>query len=62
MKKFLEIYLGLFIALPLVFCIAVYAIGCFMTWSILEVNIEWGIVRLYMVMTFIVSIFLAVDE
>ena len=62
MKKFLEIYLGLFIALPLAFCIVVYAIGCFMTWSILEVNIEWPIVRLYMVMTLIVSFFMSLDQ
>ena len=62
MKKFLEIYLGFFIALPLALCIVVYAIGCFMTWSILEVNIEWPIVRLHMVMTLIVSIFLVADE
>ena len=62
MKKFLEIYLGFFIALPLALCIVLYAIGCFMTWSIIEVNIEWPIVRLYMVMTLIVSFFMAVDE
>ena len=62
MKKFLEIYLGFFIALPLALCIVLYAIGCFMTWSILEVNIEWPIVRLYMVMTLIVSFFMAADE
>ena len=62
MKKFLEIYLGFFIALPVVLCIAVYLIGCFMTWSIIEVNIEWAYVRLYMVIAFIVSIFLAADE
>lgn len=62
MKKFLEIYLGFFIALPLAFCIVLYAIGCFMTWSILEPNIEWPIVRVYMVIALIVSIFLAADE
>jgi hypothetical protein len=62
MKKFLEIYLGFFIALPLALCIVLYAVGCFMTWSILEVNIEWPIVRLYMVMTLIVSFFMAADE
>jgi hypothetical protein len=66
MKKFLEIYLGFFIALPLALCIVLYAIGCFMTWSILEPNIEWTIewayVRLYMVIALIVSIFLAADE
>ncbi len=62
MKKFLEIYLGFFIALPLAFCIVIYLIGCFMTWSILEPNIEWPIVRLYMVIVLIVSFFMAVDE
>ena len=62
MKKFLEIYLGFFIALPLALCIVLYAIGCFMTWSIIEPNIEWPIIRMYMVIAFIVSIFLAADE
>lgn len=62
MIKFLEIYLGLFIALPLAFCTVVYLIGCFISWSILEVDIQWPIVRMYMVIAFIVSIFLAADE
>jgi hypothetical protein len=61
MKKFLEIYLGFFIALPLALCIVLYAIGCFMTWSI-QVNIEWPIVRLYMVIALIVSFFMSMDE
>jgi len=62
MKKFLEIYLGFFIALPLVFCIIIYLIACFMTWSIIQPDIEWPIVRLYMVIAFVVSIFIAADE
>lgn len=62
MKKFLEIYLGFFIALPLALCIILYLIGCFMSWSILEVNVEWPIVRMYVVIAFIISIFLAADE
>jgi hypothetical protein len=62
MKKFLEIYLGFFIALPLALCIVLYAIGCFMTWSILEPNIEWAYVRLYMVMALIVSFVMSMDE
>lgn len=62
MKKFLTIYLGFFTALPIVFCIAVYLIGCFISWSILSVNMEWGIVRVYMVMSLIVSMFLAADD
>ena len=62
MKKFLEIYLGFFIALPLAFCIVVYAIGCFMTWGIIEVDIQWPIVRVYVIIALIVSIFLAADE
>ena len=62
MKKFLEIYLGFFIALPLIFCIIIYLIGCFMTWSIIQLDIEWPYVRLYIVIAFIVSIFIAADE
>ena len=62
MKKFLEIYLGFFVALPLAFCILLYLVGCFISWSVLEVNVEWPIVRVYMVIAFIVSIFLAADE
>jgi len=62
MKKFLEIYLGFFIGIPLAFCIVIYLIGCFISWSILEVDIQWPIVRVYMVIAFIVSIFLAADK
>lgn len=62
MKKFLEIYLGFFTALPLVFCTVIYLVGCFISWSILEVDIQWPIVRMYMVIAFIASIFLAADE
>lgn len=62
MKKFLEIYLGFFTALPLAFCIILYLIGCFISWSILEVNVEWPIVRVYMVIAFVVSLFMAMDE
>jgi hypothetical protein len=62
MKKFLEIYLGFFITLPLALCIVLYVIGCFMTWSILEPDIEWVYIRLYIIIAFIISIFLAADE
>jgi len=62
MKKFLEIYLGFCIALPLAFCIVVYALGCFISWSILEVDIQWPIVRVYVIMALIVSIFFAANE
>jgi len=62
MKKFLTLFLGFFIALPLAFCIVIYLIGCFISWSILEVDIQWPIVRVYMVIAFIVSIFLAADK
>lgn len=61
MKKFLEIYLGFFIALPIVFCIVIYLIGCFVTWSIIQPDIEWPIVRLYMVIALVVSFFMVVD-
>jgi hypothetical protein len=62
MKKFLEIYLGFFIALPIVFCIIVYLIGCFISWSIISVNIHWGIVRVYICLAIIITLFLANDE
>ena len=62
MKKFLEIYLGFFISLPIVFCIVIYLIGCFVTWSIIQPDIEWPIVRLYMVIALIVSFFMSMDE
>ncbi len=62
MKKFLTIYLGFFLGLPVVFCITVYLTGCFMTWSILEVNIYWGIVRAYVLFALIPSFFLSLDE
>lgn len=62
MKKFLEIYVGFFLILPLAFCMLLYLAGCFITWSILQPGIEWNIVRLYMIIAFIVSIFLNADE
>ena len=62
MKKFLQIYLGFFLGLPLVFCITIYLTGCFMTWSILPINMEWGIVRLYMVLSAIPAGFLSIDN
>ena len=62
MKKFLEIYLGFFIALPLVFCIVAYLIGCFATWSIIEVPIDWFFIRAYMIMALVVSFFISIDK
>ena len=62
MKKFLEIYLGFFITLPAVFFTVLYAIVCFISWSIVEVNIEWAYVRLYTVLAAIVAFFIAADE
>jgi hypothetical protein len=62
MKKFLTIYLGFFLGLPIVFCITVYLTGCFMTWSILPINMEWGIVRVYVLFALVPSFFLSLDE
>lgn len=62
MKKFLAIYLGAFLGLPLAFCMVIYLVGCFIAWRILPVDIQWGVVRGYMIITFIPSIFLAADE
>jgi len=33
-----------------------------MTWSILPINMEWGIVRLYMVLSAIPAGFLSIDN
>jgi hypothetical protein len=62
MKKFLDIYLGFFIALPIAFCIVIYLIGCFMTWSIIEVPIDWFFIRAYMIMALVMSFFMSIDE
>jgi hypothetical protein len=66
MKKFLEIYLriylGFFITLPAVFFTVLYIVGCFISWSILEPDIEWSYVRLYMVIALIVAFFMSMDE
>jgi hypothetical protein len=62
MKKFIEIYFGLFITLPLLFCIVVYMLACFVTWSIVELDIHWSIIRIYLMIGLIVSFFMAADE
>jgi hypothetical protein len=62
MKKFLQIYGGIFLALPIAFCVVLYSIGCFVTWSIPPVNIEWGIVRVYMIFSLIFALFLTLDK
>ena len=62
MKKFLQIYGGIFLALPIAFCVVLYSIGCFVTWSIPPVNIEWGVVRVYMLVSAFVSVFLSLDK
>jgi hypothetical protein len=62
MKKFLTIFLGAFIILPIAFCVVVYSLGCFVTWSILEVDIEWGFLRVYMIFSLIFALFLTLDK
>ena len=62
MKKFLTIYLGFFLGLPLVFCITIYLTGCFVSWSILEVDIQWGVVRVYMIFSAVFALFLSLDK
>jgi hypothetical protein len=62
MKKFLKIYLGGFIALPLVACILVYLLRCFVSWSIIQEDIDWLIVRFYLVLAAIPSFFLSLDK
>jgi len=62
MKKFLQIYLGFFIILPVVFCLLVYSLGCFMSWSILVIDIQWWVVRGYILLASIFAFFLSIDE
>lgn len=62
MKKFLQIYLGMFILMPLALCAVVYLVGCFISWSILEVDIQWEIVRIYVILSAIIAFFLTIDE
>jgi len=61
MKKFLAL-LAFFIGIPLALCIVLYSAGCFISWSIPKVDIVWPIVRLYVVVAAIISIFLAADK
>jgi hypothetical protein len=61
-KKFLQICLVFFIAFPIAFCIIIYAIGCWISWDILTVNIDWVIVRIYLIVSCVVSIFLTFDK
>ncbi len=62
MKKFLEIYLGVFLGLPIAFCMVIYLVGCFVSWSILEVNIQWGVVRGYMLLSVPFAFLLSIDN
>ena len=62
MKKFITIYGGLFIALPITFCVVTYLVVCFITWSIPPVNIEWAVVRVYMLFSTVFAFFLSIDK
>ena len=62
MKKFLTLFLGFFIALPLAFCIVIYLLGCFISWSILPVHVEWAVIRVYVVIAFVLSFFISLDK
>jgi len=62
MKDFLQIYLAFFIALPLALVAVVYLLGCFVSWSILEVNIQWGVVRAYMIISAVFAFLLSIDK
>ena len=61
-KKFLQIYLVFFILFPITICIIIHAIGCWISWDILTVNIDWVIVRIYLIVSCVVSIFLTFDK
>ena len=62
MIKFLQIYLGFFIILPVAICLLVYSLGCFLSWSILVVDIQWWVVRLFLILSIIFAFFLSIDE
>jgi len=62
MKKFLTLYLGYFIGLPLAFCIVIYSIACFISWNILPVHVEWVFVRFYILGVTIISIVITLDK
>jgi hypothetical protein len=62
MIKFLQIYLGFFVILPVAFCLVVYSLGCFLSWSILVVDIQWWVVRLFLILSIIFALFLSIDE
>ena len=62
MKRFLETYLAFFIVLPLLFCIMLYLICCFASWSIIELNIDWRLIRLYLSIAFVCTFLMTVDE
>ena len=62
MKKFLTLFLGFSIALPLAFCIVIYLMGCFLSCDILPVHVEWGIIRVYVVIAFVLSFFISLDK
>jgi len=61
-KKFLQIYLVFFIVFPITICIIIYAIGCWISWDILTVNIEWIVVRIYLIVSCICAFFLTFDK
>ena len=62
MKKFIDIYFGFFITLPLLFCVLLYALYAFITWSFPNPNIDWFLVRLYLIITFLLSFIFSLDE
>jgi len=62
MIKFLQIYLGFFVILPVAFCLVVYSLGCFLSWSILVVDIQWWVVRLHLILGSIFALFISIDK
>jgi hypothetical protein len=61
MKKFASI-LGFFILVPIVVIILIYSIACCITWCIIPVHVEWGVIRVYVLIACVLSFFMSLDK
>jgi hypothetical protein len=60
-KKFASI-LGFFIVIPIAVITILYSIACFVAWGILPVHVEWVFIRIYIIVAFVVSFFMSLDN
>ena len=62
MKKFLAI-LSFFLIVPLLFCVLLYLLACFIAMDVLKTGeIQWCVIRIYIILSIILSIFLSIDK